>query len=171
MPPPSQPCDPTSQNVKAFLKLLRWLENYPRDDDGVYLVMFGGSTFTDTTKHPNIANSRWNRTSTAAGAYMFVFGTWKEAVDKKVITDFTPASQDTLAWWKIGRRNAQVAVCGGRNTLSDAFSLLSSEWASLPGASQSQVKESEARNKYESYLLQFAPAASSPAPAAPGQEK
>jgi lysozyme len=159
MAAPQKICDPTSQNVRAFLKLLRWLENYPDDDDKVYYKLFGGATFTDTSKHPNQNKTTgWGKTSSAAGAYMILYGTWKEAYDNGVVTDFTPTSQDKLAWWKIGQRHAQVAVCGGRNTLLDAFSKLRAEWSSLPGASQSQVSQQAAMNRYELYLLQFAPA-------------
>jgi muramidase (phage lysozyme) len=48
-------------NLKAFLKLIRFAE-HKRDDDGVYYIVYGGSTFTDTSKHPNKAMTAWGRT-------------------------------------------------------------------------------------------------------------
>lgn len=150
-----QSCDISNPNVKAFLKLLRWLENYPDDTDADYTRMFGGGKFSDMTKHPNVVNTKWGKSSTAAGAYMFVYGTWKEAKDKGVIKDFSDASQDQLAWWKIGQRHAQVAVCAGSPSLEKAFQILRPEWSSLPGASQNQVSAQEAGHRYDIYLSQF----------------
>lgn len=144
-------CTISDPKVQAFLKLLRWLENYPRDD--TYNQMFGGLTFIDMTRHPNQLHTRWGKSSNAAGAYMFLYSTWQEAMQKGVVSDFTPASQDKLAWWKIGRRHAQVAVCGGRATLDEAFRLLRLEWSSLPGAGQNQVSVQAAKNRYETYLI------------------
>ena len=115
--------------------------------------MYGGMTFTDISRHPNQPHIRWGRKSTAAGAYMFLTGTWQEAVEAGVVSDFTPASQDTLAWWKIGQRHARPAVCGGRATLIVAFNLLRAEWSPLPGAAQSQVSMQGARDRYETYLV------------------
>jgi muramidase (phage lysozyme) len=100
---------------------------------------------------------------------MFVYGTWKEAYDKGIVPDFTPASQDILAWWKIGQRKAQIAVCGGRNNLDDAFKLLRPEWASLPGATQNQISAQDAKNKYETYLVAFSKPAA--AAASGGKQK
>ncbi len=94
---------------------------------------------------------------------MFVFGTWQEAVQAGIVSDFTPAGQDKLAWWKIGQRHARPMVCGGRATLAKAFDLLRPEWASLPGAPQSQVSMQDARNRYETYLVAFSRAARPPA--------
>ncbi len=146
-------CTISDPKVQAFLKLLRWLENYPRDD--VYNQMYGGLTFTDMSRHPNQLHTRWGKTSNAAGAYMALYSTWLEAVQKGVVSDYTPASQDTLAWWKIGKRHAQAAVCGGRGTLDEAFKLLRLEWSSLPGAGQNQVSVQAAKNRYETYLISF----------------
>jgi lysozyme len=149
-----QTCTINTPNAPAFLKLLRWLENYPDDTDADYKRMFGGSSFSDFSKHPNQQNTRWNKTSTAAGAYMILYNTWNDGVKKGIVADFTPASQDQLAWWLIGRRQALAAVCGGRNMLDVAFALLRPEWSSLPGASQNLVSVQAAKSRYETYLLQ-----------------
>ncbi|MGI4732283.1 MAG: hypothetical protein ACRYG8_18885 [Janthinobacterium lividum] len=150
-----QPCTVDSPAVQAFLKLLRWLENYPRDDDGVYSAMFGGSSFSDTKTHPNTPNTRWGKTSTAAGAYQIVYGTWNAARRNGVVSDFTPTSQNKVAWWIITTSHAKDLVCGGEPTLRAAFSKLGSQWSSLPGAAQSQVSMEEANARYARYLANY----------------
>jgi len=108
-------CDPGCQNVRAFLKLLRWAVNYPNDGDFVYYKLYGGKSFTDTSRHPNraILTSGRPDPSTAAGAYMLTYPAWKAAQLKGIVADFTPASQDRLAWWRIGQRGAQRAEYAG----------------------------------------------------------
>ena len=156
MASPSQDCTADLPASKAFLKLLRWLENYPRDDDGVYWVTYGGGTFSDASSHPNTPHKKWGHTSTAAGAYQIVFGTWAAAKRNGVAFDFMPASQDEVAWWIIGQSRAQALVCGGGVQLEKAFVALSSQWSSLPGAAQSQVSAAEAKAQYGQYLASFA---------------
>ncbi len=152
MASPALPCTADLAPCGAFLKLLRWLENYPRDDDGVYYVTYGGGTFSDASSHPNTPHKKWGHTSTAAGAYQIVFGTWASAKRNGVAFDFMPASQDKVAWWIIGQSHAQALVCGGADRLDEAFAALSSQWSSLPGASQSQVSSAAAKARYGSYL-------------------
>ena len=155
MAPQPQACTADLPTSKAFLKLLRWLENYPRDDEGVYWVTYGGDTFSDASSHPNTPHKRWGRTSTAAGAYQIVFGTWAAAKRNGVAFDFMPASQDEVAWWIIGQSHAQALVCGGEAQLDQAFTALSSQWSSLPGAAQSQVTVEAAKARYRQYLTSF----------------
>ena len=158
MSPPSTACAIDNVNSRAFLKLLRWLD-YPRDDDNVYYVTYGGSTFSDLTKHPNTPHTKWGRTSTAAGAYQIVVGTWLSAKRNGIANDFMPASQDKIAWWIIGQMHAQAAVCGGVDKLDDAYKALRSQWSSLPGAGQNQVSAAGAKSRYEQYVKDAAEAA------------
>ena len=72
MASPVQDCTADLPTSRAFLKLLRWLEHYPRDDDGVYWVTYGGGTFSDGKSHPNKRHTKWGHTSSAAGAYQIV---------------------------------------------------------------------------------------------------
>ncbi len=130
-------CDINNANVKAFLKLIRYAEFYPDESDDFYLRIYGGGRFTDPSKHPDVAVKKWGHTSNAAGAYQFVYSTWAEAKRHGVVTDFSPASQDTLAFRRIEFRGAQEAVCSG--DVASASALLASEWTSLPGASQSRM--------------------------------
>ena len=159
MTSPAPACTADLPASKAFLTLLRWLENYPRDDDGVYWITYGGGTFSDASAHPNTPHKKWGHTSTAAGAYQIVFGTWAAAKRNGVAFDFMPASQDHVAWWIIGQSHAQALVCGGADRLDQAFTALSSQWSSLPGASQSQVSVGDAKRRYSQYLASFSAAA------------
>ena len=162
MDQPSKPCTADLPTSRAFLKLLRWLENHPRDDDGVYYVTYGGGTFSDASTHPNTPHKKWGHTSTAAGAYQIVFGTWNSAKRNGVAFDFMPTSQDKVAWWIIGQSHAQALVCGGAGKLDEAFAALSSQWSSLPGASQSQVSAPDAKARYATYLQAFSSAPPAP---------
>ncbi len=58
MASPAPPCTADLPPCRALLKLLRWLENYPRDDDGVYYVTYGGGTFSDASSHPNTPHEK-----------------------------------------------------------------------------------------------------------------
>lgn len=152
---PDPACNASEPTAQAFLKLLRWLENYPRDDDAVYYATYGNGTFSDASKHPNTPHTKWGRTSTAAGAYMIVYATWAGAKRNGICFDFMPASQDKVAWWIIGQSHAQALVCAGSGKLEQAFAALGSQWASLPGATQSQVSVAEAKARYEAYLAKY----------------
>ncbi len=106
-------CTPPSPNVRAFLKLLRFAENRPRDDDELYYRLFGGGTFTDTRAHPNKLVTIGKYSSTAAGAYQLLYKTWLRAKQDGVVADFSPASQDTIAFEKLRSHLARQDVCDG----------------------------------------------------------
>ncbi|MGZ3459080.1 MAG: glycoside hydrolase family 24 protein [Archangium sp.] len=142
-------CTIESVNVRAFLRLLRFAE-HKKDDDSVYYTMFGGSTFTDTSKHPNKPNKRWGKVSTAAGAYQILVGTWNEAKKEGIVSDFSPAAQDKIAFWKLKTRGALKYVCSGN--IEKAIPKLRTEWTSLPGAAESDFSMNAARAKYDSYV-------------------
>jgi muramidase (phage lysozyme) len=139
-------------NVNAFLKLLRYCE-HRRDSDSVYLTMYGGGSFTDTSKHPNQANTKWGKTSTAAGAYQILYGTWKEAKDKGIVSDFSPESQDKLARWKLQTRHALDFVKAG--DVESAVGKLRNEWTSLPGATESALTMDQAKLRFGLYQKDF----------------
>ena len=147
-------CTITSPNVKAFLKLLRYAENMPRDDDEVYYRLFGGGTFTDSSKHPNRLVKMGGYSSTAAGAYQILFSTWLEAKKFGIASDFSPASQDAIAFSKIESRGALGAVCAGK--LADVIPHLRNEWVSLPEGSQSHLSMSIAQDRFQKYQEEFA---------------
>ncbi len=147
--------DKTDINVKAFLKLLRYAE-HRREDNSVYYILYGGKqTFSDASKHPNKHIKAWGRESTAAGAYQILKGTYDEAVDRGIVRDFTPDSQDKLAIWKIKSRGALDFVRSG--DVERAIGRLRSEWASLPGASQSNLTMPDAMERFNRYVKEFSP--------------
>ena len=56
--------------------------------------------------------------------------------------DFSPASQDKIALWRIGKRGATSYIENG--DYGSAFTLLNREWTSLPGGTQHQISSEDA---------------------------
>ena len=139
-------CTLESANVQAFLKLIRFAEHYPDASDDFYMTLYGGGRFVSTATHPNKAVTKWGHTSTAAGAYQILYSTWAEAKKKGLVTDFSPASQDALAFSKLSSRGALATVCAGK--VSDACKLLAQEWTSLPGGKQTRMNFSDAETAF-----------------------
>lgn len=140
-------------NIKAFLKLIRYAE-HGREDDDVYYLLYGGKQkFSDTTQHPNKAIEAWGHTSNAAGAYQILFSTWNEAKQKSIVADFSPDAQDTIARWKLETRKAMAFVKAGE--LEKAIAVLRNEWTSLPGASQSKMTMTEAKERFAGYVKEY----------------
>lgn len=141
---------PSQTHVAAFLRLIRFAEHH-RDSPDVYYLLYGGQQrFTDTSKHPNRAITRWGHTSTAAGAYQILYATWKEAKDRHVVNDFSPAAQDTLALARIRQRHASRFVEVG--DIEHAIPLLRQAWTSLPGAAQAGLSMQKARALFDRYV-------------------
>lgn len=139
-------CTIESANLRAMLMTIRYAEG-TQGEDG-YRKMYGGSYFTDFSKHPRKSNTRWGKTSTAAGAYQILAGTWDELKVLLKLPDFSPNSQDIAAVQLIARRNALALVEKGN--FEAAIERLRKEWASLPGASQSRTAMAEIKSIYES---------------------
>ncbi|MDF0605304.1 glycoside hydrolase family 104 protein [Neisseriaceae bacterium TC5R-5] len=142
-------------NVAAFLKLIRFAE-HGTDNDSVYFLLYGGKkSFTDVTKHPNNPQTAWGRTSTAAGAYQILAPTWQEAKERSVVSDFSKASQDKLALAKLRSRGALLFVQQGDIESAITRTSLRKEWASLPGASQSNMTMQAARERFNKYVQEL----------------
>jgi lysozyme len=139
-------------NVKAFLKLIRFAE-HGRDDDGVYMILYGGATFAGVAAHPNKAVTKWGHTSTAAGAYQILYKTWEDAKKNGIVLDFSRASQDILAIKKLHSRGAYAFVVAG--DVENAIAKLRSEWTSLPGAKQSKITMVTAKEKFVQYVKEL----------------
>lgn len=137
------------KNVNAFLKVIRIGEG--TSDVNGYRRIFGGRLFDDFSKHPNIKVTASGYTSTAAGAYQFLFRTWNELQSKYNLPDFSPQSQDLAAVIKIDERGALDLVKAGR--FDEAVKMLNKEWASLPGSPYGQptVNLAMIRNKFVEY--------------------
>lgn len=142
-------------NVRAFLRAIRLGEG-TADDDG-YRRVVGGGHFADFADHPRKAVwiPRYRLTSTAAGAYQFLAGTWDEMRRQYRLPDFSPRSQDLGAVGLLIRRRALDDVLAGR--IEDAVALCRLEWASLPGSPYGQRTESLDRvlGEYETHGGRF----------------
>ena len=139
-------------NTRAMLYTIRTTEVAGRTNP--YDILFNDKKFgegiADKEKykdHPHKTTTRWGITSTAAGAYQILAGTYDEAKKKINIADFTPESQDKIAVWLIDRRKASFSVQTG--DLNTAFKLLKNEWSSLPGASQEGLSLEQAKEVFK----------------------
>ena len=137
------PCDVNDPNVRAFRKLIRYAEHYPDKSDNFYDTLYGGDRFVGYTTHPHRRVFKWRKWSDAAGAYQILFSTWSEAKGRGIVSDFSPASQDRLAFEKLRTRGALSAICSG--DLTTAYRRLVNEWTALPGAGQSRMSPSAGR--------------------------
>lgn len=129
----------TSDNVRAFLKMLRYGEGTSREEG--YRTIFGGELFDNNfADHPKRAVTKTlggvPLTSTAAGAYQFLARTWAGLVKQYGFPDFSPESQDQGAVALIAGRGALEDVIAGR--FQPAVAKCGKEWASLPGSPYGQ---------------------------------
>ncbi len=91
--------------------------------------------------HPNVRFS-FTQTdgtinyTTAAGAFQFIYPTWKRLQAKLNLPDFGPASQDLAAIELIAEAGAMADVKEGR--LQEAIDKCCGIWASLPGSKYPQ---------------------------------
>lgn len=121
-------------NVQAFLLLIRTGEGTAGPNG--YRMKFGGSLFNDYADHPPGSVTASGYTSSAAGAYQILTGTWGEMQAMYSLPDFSPASQDVAAVGLIKRRGALADVLAGR--FAAAIAKCNKEWASLPGSPYGQ---------------------------------
>ena len=125
-------------NLYAFL----WMVRHAEGTAGMngYRTMFGSGLFHSFADHPRKKIRRRSGksyiTSTAAGAYQFLAGTWDECQIALGLPDFSPASQDQAARFLINRRGALNDVLAGR--LDRAIKKCNKVWASLPGSPYGQ---------------------------------
>lgn len=137
----------TDRNVRAFLTMIRAGEGTA--DAGGYNRLFGGNRFDSFADHPRLKITRTMGgkaiTSSAAGAYQFLVGTWDECAAALDLTDFSPPSQDLAAVYLIRRRGALADVIAGR--FNDAVRKCAKEWASLPGSPYGQPVKTLAQAK------------------------
>ncbi|HLP99266.1 MAG TPA: glycoside hydrolase family 104 protein [Sideroxyarcus sp.] len=141
-----------NKNVQAFLKMIRIGEG--TSDALGYQRIYGsrsGAQFVDFSDHPRRSVTAAGITSTAAGAYQILRGTWDELVSKYGFADFSPHSQDLAAVALLKRRGALLDVMEGR--FDAAISKCAKEWASLPGSPYGQptVKLADARSNYQRF--------------------
>ncbi|MCB1890359.1 MAG: glycoside hydrolase family 104 protein [Rhodocyclaceae bacterium] len=125
-------------NLRAFLVMIRHAEGTAGLNG--YRTRFGGGLLDGLVDHPRdvvtLPASGGSITSSAAGAYQFLAGTWADAQKALGLDDFGPANQDRAAVWLIDRRQALGSVLCGE--FARAVADCSLEWASLPGAPYGQ---------------------------------
>jgi muramidase (phage lysozyme) len=103
--------------------------------------------FASYAQHPNIlqpftqTDGKTNYTS-AAGAYQFLWATWRRLQLKLKLRDFSPSNQDIAAMELISEAGAMPAVKSG--DLFTALDLCAPTWASLPASTYKQPKRSVA---------------------------
>jgi len=142
-----------AENTAAFLKLLRWCEHHPHEpSNNDYKTMYGGGTFDSFADHPRKKVTKWNKTSTAAGAYQITVGTFDEYKGKLGLKDFSPESQDKITLAIIKQEKALDLIVAGQ--IEEAIKKLKGRWSSLPGGVHSKIKMPEALAKYEVYKNQ-----------------
>ena len=157
--PPTKTGNAEQDNIAAFLWMIRNCEGTSGPEG--YRTMFTSAlmNITDPTvpdprhpgqtipnpslnyaDHPNIPNRGGGITSTAAGAYQFLYTTWKECQKQLGLPDFSPASQDKACILLLKRRKALDNIKAGNFT--QAVQQCNLEWASLPGSPYNQHPKS-----------------------------
>lgn len=143
------------QNVRAFLRLIRYAEHDGKDDSSVYHTLYGGGKFTDDKTHPLPKGheiTKWGHRSSAAGAYQILYGTWKEQKDKGLVNDFSPDAQDKIARYKLDEKGARTLIEEG--DVEGAMTKLRHEWTSLPGATQSKMTMQQAHVLFTDFVIE-----------------
>ncbi|MCO8100115.1 glycoside hydrolase family 24 protein [Acinetobacter indicus] len=128
-------------NVRKILDVIASSEGVKHG----YNTIFGNERTEDLKAHPNIRKEFTQtdgkkNTTTAAGRYQFLKGTWDRVSKRYGLNDFSPKNQDLAA----------VALILGRGALGDvikgdftkAIGKLGGEWASLPSSNYAQPKKS-----------------------------
>ena len=147
-----------------------------------YNVRYGGARFGDLSHHPDVAEPirsgpNAGKTSTAAGRYQFLTGTWNQAAAATGAKDFSPASQDRGAWW-LAQRDYSTRT--GRDLSSDLKSTdptvragigsaLHGTWTSLPGGIEAGTNTGRFNRQLDAAIGRYRgePAAPPAGPAAP----
>lgn len=140
-----------NKNLEAFLRVIR--EGESSQDDKAYRTLVGGTLFDSFEDHPNqrIFIASIDNWSTAAGAYQFLYSTWKGLQEKYKYPDFSPQSQDQAAIDLIREKNALQDIYDGN--ITDAVLKLNRTWASLPGSPYGQptITWDRVHRVYEKY--------------------
>jgi RHS repeat-associated protein len=117
-------------NTNATLATIRESEGHGTPTG--YNTQYGGKTFDSYADHPREAVTKWGKTSTAAGAYQFLAGTWDAHSSKLGLKDFSPANQDKAAIAEISMVKGAMDLVK-KGDYETALPKLSGKWTSLPG--------------------------------------
>ena len=143
---------------QSFFKALAWSEGtdkpgQPTKDRG-YDVLVGGGLFSGYADHPRVPVPlpKLKISSTGAGRYQILERYYDHYKAQLKLKDFSPASQDAIAWQLIGECKAQADVMAGN--FESAITKCRSRWASLPGAGygQNEHKMEDLRRVYDAAI-------------------
>ena len=129
-------------NARKFLDLLSYTEGTQKYG---YATAFGGGRIDDLSKHPRTSSSFTQtdgkrNTTTAAGRYQFLSGTWDEQAKKLGLSDFGAKSQDLAALSLAADSGALKSILSG--DFKTAIDKTGVKWASLPSSPHPQGKKS-----------------------------
>lgn len=118
-------------NVQKMLALIKNTEHAD------YNTLVGGSKLDNLAWHPNkVVKLNKKLSSSAAGAYQFLSGTWKSLAKELDLNDFSPRSQDIAAIRLLEQNGSLKDVLKGN--FASAVKKSSKTWASLPGSPYGQ---------------------------------
>lgn len=121
-------------NVRTFLALLMHTEGTDRYSNP-YIVRYSGKLVEPNQPHDGKAITAGAWTSTAIGAYQFLFRTWK-GLHGGANPPMTPRAQDLAAIKLIKQAGAYNDIIAGR--WEEAIKKTNRIWASLPGSPYGQ---------------------------------
>ena len=129
-------------NTRKMLDLLSYTEGTMRNG---YFTAFGGGRLQNLADHPRYSmgftqtDGKRNTTS-AAGRYQFIKGTWDGLARQYGFRDFGPQSQDLGAVALLAQNGALPYVLKG--DWSNAIARSGRTWASLPSSTYAQPTKS-----------------------------
>lgn len=127
----------TNRKIQVFLDLIMYTEGTSRYPNP-YKVMFTGKTFDSFASHPNIVNKGGGYSSTAAGAFQFLYKTWSSHARVLGLEDFGPQNQRIAALYEGRAAIAHILNC----EWEQAIKSVNTKWASLPGSPYGQPTKS-----------------------------
>lgn len=130
-----------NDNVRKMLDLIAHSEGVKHG----YHTMFGNTRINDLSRHPGVSKGfkqtdGKSNSTTAAGRYQFLKGTWNSLAKKYGLNDFSATNQDIAALALIAEKGQLQNVINGN--LREAVSKLGGVWASLPSSNYKQPKHS-----------------------------
>lgn len=129
-----------TNNQKAFLDTIAWSEGTSTvlGSDNGYNVIVGGDLFKSYEDHPRVKVwlPKLGVDSTAAGRYQLL-ARYFDAYKKQLgLSDFSPASQDTIALQQVRESHAINQIEDG--DIDEAIVRCGRIWASFPGSPYGQ---------------------------------